>query len=67
VVKYVYERVPDIHCIDLLFSERQRRSPQDRTQINNSIDEIVRLDINHDGKPDILERWWNGKARPLAR
>jgi hypothetical protein len=24
-------------------------------------DEIVRLDINHDGKPDILERWWNGK------
>src|ERR1044071_1542381 len=24
-------------------------------------DEIVRLDINNDGKPDILERWWNGK------
>lgn len=24
-------------------------------------DEVVRLDINHDGKPDILERWWNGK------
>src|ERR1044071_5272017 len=24
-------------------------------------DEIVRLDINKDGKPDILERWWNGK------
>jgi hypothetical protein len=24
-------------------------------------DEIVRLDINHDGKPDILERWWTGK------
>jgi hypothetical protein len=24
-------------------------------------DEIVRLDINHDGKPDIVERWWNGK------
>src|SRR5262250_243719 len=23
--------------------------------------EIVRLDIDHDGKPDILERWWNGK------
>ena len=23
-------------------------------------DEIVRLDIDHDGKPDILERWWNG-------
>lgn len=24
-------------------------------------DEIVRLDINNDGKPDLLERWWNGK------
>ena len=24
-------------------------------------DEIVRLDINNDGRPDILERWWNGK------
>ncbi len=24
-------------------------------------DEILRLDINNDGKPDILERWWNGK------
>ena len=24
-------------------------------------DEIVRLDINKDGKPDILERWFNGK------
>ena len=24
-------------------------------------DEIVRVDIDKDGKPDILERWWNGK------
>jgi hypothetical protein len=24
-------------------------------------DEIVRLDINKDGKLDIIERWWNGK------
>src|SRR5688572_31331450 len=24
-------------------------------------DEIVHVDINGDGKPDILERWWNGK------
>src|ERR1044072_3718696 len=24
-------------------------------------DEIVRLDINNDGKPDILARWGNGK------
>jgi hypothetical protein len=24
-------------------------------------DEIVRVDLNHDGRPDIIERWWNGK------
>ena len=24
-------------------------------------DEIVRVDINNDGRPDIIERWWNGK------
>jgi hypothetical protein len=23
--------------------------------------EIVRTDVNNDGKPDIIERWWNGK------
>src|SRR6185436_5160703 len=28
---------------------------------NTPNDEIVRLDINNDGKPDIIERWWNGK------
>ena len=27
---------------------------------NTPTDEIVRVDINKDGKPDILERWWNG-------
>ena len=27
----------------------------------NPSDEIVQLDINKDGRPDILERWWNGK------
>ena len=27
----------------------------------NPSDEIVHLDINKDGRPDILERWWNGK------
>jgi hypothetical protein len=24
-------------------------------------DEIVRIDIDNDGRPDIIERWWNGK------
>jgi hypothetical protein len=24
-------------------------------------DEIVRVDVNNDGRPDIIERWWNGK------
>ena len=24
-------------------------------------DEIVRLDIDGDGRPDLVERWWNGK------
>jgi hypothetical protein len=24
-------------------------------------DEIARIDVDRDGKPDILERWWNGK------
>jgi len=24
-------------------------------------DEIVRLDLDRDGRPDLLERWWNGK------
>src|SRR5215211_8115784 len=24
-------------------------------------DEVVRLDIDKDGRPDIVERWWNGK------
>src|ERR1051325_10032312 len=28
---------------------------------NTPSDEIVRRDIDNDGKPDILERWWNGK------
>jgi hypothetical protein len=24
-------------------------------------DEVVRLDLDKDGRPDIVERWWNGK------
>lgn len=34
-----------------------------RTALKSSgpSDEIVRLDIDRDGRPDIVERWWNGK------
>ena len=34
-----------------------------RTALKSSAasDEIVRLDVDGDGRPDILERWWNGK------
>ena len=34
-----------------------------RTALKSTVpsDEIVRLDINKDGKPDILKRWMNGK------
>jgi hypothetical protein len=41
------------------------RAPRDlrRTALTSPSpsDEIVRLDIDGDGRPDILERWWNGK------
>ena len=34
-----------------------------RTALQTSApsDEIVRLDVDGDGQPDVLERWWNGK------
>ena len=44
--------LPQNHDIDLRKTALKSTTPSD---------EIVRLDINHDGKPDILERWWNGK------
>ena len=42
---------------------QQKISDMRRTALKSSApsDEIVRLDINKDGKPDIIERWWNGK------
>jgi len=42
----------------------QQRIPELRkTALKSTVpsEEIVRLDINKDGKPDIIERWWNGK------
>src|SRR5688572_712539 len=42
-----------------------QQSSQDRrkTSLRSSTpsDEIVRIDVDSDGKADIIERWWNGK------
>src|ERR1044072_4354615 len=43
---------PQIDKLDLRKTALKSTTPSD---------EIVRLDINNDGKPDILERWWHGK------
>lgn len=42
---------------------RQAGGDLRRTALKSSApsDEIVRLDIDGDGRPDIVERWWNGK------
>src|SRR6185369_8905969 len=41
----------------------QRLSDLRRTALKSTTpsDEIVRIDVDKDGKPDIIERWWNGK------
>src|SRR5215216_5890677 len=54
---------PFITFIALLFFFQNGNSDLRKTALKSSTpsDEIVRLDINNDGKPDILERWWNGK------
>lgn len=42
-----------------------QQSSQDlrKTSLGSSTpsNEIVRIDVDRDGKPDIIERWWNGK------
>ncbi|HYK22002.1 MAG TPA: hypothetical protein VEV42_14775 [Pyrinomonadaceae bacterium] len=45
----------------LLFFLPQNELRKTALKSTTPSDEIVRLDIDHDGKPDILERWWNGK------
>ena len=54
---------PFITFIALIFFFQNSNSDLRKTALKSSTpsDEIVRLDINNDGKPDILERWWNGK------
>lgn len=54
---------PFITFIALIFLFQDDNPDLRKTALKSSTpsDEIVRLDINNDGKPDILERWWNGK------
>ena len=54
---------PFLTFIALLLFYQNGNSDLRKTALKSSTpsDEIVRLDINNDGKPDILERWWNGK------
>ena len=54
---------PFITFIALIFLFQNGNSDLRKTALKSSTpsDEIVRLDINNDGKPDILERWWNSK------
>ena len=44
-------------------SAQQDNQDLRKTSLNSSTpsDEIVRIDVDKDGKPDIIERWWNGK------
>ena len=55
--------MPFITFIALLLFFQNGNADLRKTALKSSTpsDEIVRLDINNDGKPDILERWWNGK------
>ena len=54
---------PFITFIALILLFQNGNSDLRKTALKSTTpsDEIVRLDINNDGKPDILERWWNGK------
>jgi hypothetical protein len=46
-------------------SEKDPASPRHSQLKSKKPDasEIVRIDVDHDGDPDILEHWWNGKPR----
>jgi hypothetical protein len=46
----------------LCLPETDPNSPR-KSQLHGKTpdDEILRIDVDHDGDPDILERWWNGK------
>src|SRR4051812_4800481 len=46
----------------LCLPETDPNSPR-KSQLHSKTpdDEILRIDVDHDGDPDILERWWNGK------
>src|SRR6266536_284263 len=42
---------------------QQNRQDLRKTSLKSSTpsDEVLRIDVDKDGKPDIIERWWNGK------
>ena len=46
---------------DLAIAQAPRDLRRTALTSTSPSDEIVRLDIDGDGRPDILERWWNGK------
>jgi hypothetical protein len=54
---------PFITAIALIFFFQNGNSDLRKTALKSATPsaEIVRLDVDNDGKPDILERWWNGK------
>ncbi len=54
---------PFLTFIALIFFFQDGNSDLRKTALKSTTpsDEIVRVDIDKDGKPDILERWWNGK------
>ena len=55
--------IPTLSLVLFLFTTISAQTDLRKTALKSATpsDEIVRLDINNDGKPDILERWWNGK------
>jgi hypothetical protein len=57
--------IPALLGTGLVLAPRPAQAQRDwrRTALTSTApsDEIVRLDIDGDGRPDVLERWWNGK------
>jgi hypothetical protein len=48
-------------CFNIALSQQPSDLRKSALKSTTPSDEIVRIDIDKDGKPDIVERWWNGK------